>query len=371
MSKTLLCRCAAIRVNLKIEFAHKFVLKLKTPTECFKFLKEVFNDNCKSHSHIFEWNKRFSEDQEVDDDDERSDRSLMSRTGHAHRLEEVNAKAADLLKMAIPFNDGTPSPHHPQHCFVRWKTQMEICIGREGENEKVSNHGSIPITIDCNVVAFIVFEEGFHQPIKRTKQSVFLDVTVFRHTLVVWISFTPKAAVLFVDVAIQPEVRFIAKQNSLMKIENNGNLVLGPFDECLMIVLMNCQTKLRINHLTAVKSVAILETLESDEQRALRLENLRVHATEIRSSESSDQREVRLETDRIRTNQIRYSEITELRERRLQNVRISTARSRRTLHADLNLSAFHYDSNNDYSLHPNVVIGKMDKICMYCSALNF
>ncbi|GFX85472.1 uncharacterized protein TNCV_3716441 [Trichonephila clavipes] len=51
-------------------------------------------------------------------------------------------------------------------------------------NEKVSNHGSIRITIDCNVVAFIVFEEGFHQPIKRTKQSVFLDVTVFRHTLV-------------------------------------------------------------------------------------------------------------------------------------------------------------------------------------------
>ncbi|GFY34151.1 retrovirus-related Pol polyprotein from transposon 297 [Trichonephila clavipes] len=51
-------------------------------------------------------------------------------------------------------------------------------------NEKVSNHGSIPITIDSNVVGFIVFEEGFHQPIKRTKQSVFRDVTVFRHTLV-------------------------------------------------------------------------------------------------------------------------------------------------------------------------------------------
>ncbi|GFV19143.1 hypothetical protein TNCV_3223611 [Trichonephila clavipes] len=80
-------------------------------------------------------------------------------------------------------------------------------------NEKVSNHGSIPITIDFNVVAFIVFEEGFHQPIKRTKQSVFLDVTVFRHTLV-----DPNAAVLFVDVGIQPEVRFLAKQNSLMKI---------------------------------------------------------------------------------------------------------------------------------------------------------
>ncbi|GFW48886.1 hypothetical protein TNCV_3900841 [Trichonephila clavipes] len=43
-------------------------------------------------------------------------------------------------------------------------------------NEKVRNHGSIPITIDCNAVAFIVFEEGFHQPIKRIQQSVFLDL---------------------------------------------------------------------------------------------------------------------------------------------------------------------------------------------------
>ncbi|GFW89319.1 hypothetical protein TNCV_3966091 [Trichonephila clavipes] len=61
-----------------------------------------------------------------------------------------------------------------------------------------------------------------------------------------WISFTPNAAVLFADVTIEPELRFIAKQNSLMKIGNNGNLVLDPFDEstpCLMIVLMNCQTE--------------------------------------------------------------------------------------------------------------------------------
>ncbi|GFU64178.1 hypothetical protein TNCV_3745461 [Trichonephila clavipes] len=43
----------------------------------------------------------------------------------------------------------------------------------EFRDEKVSNHRSIPITIDCNVAAFIVFEDGFHQPIKRTKQSVF------------------------------------------------------------------------------------------------------------------------------------------------------------------------------------------------------
>ncbi|GFV59950.1 hypothetical protein TNCV_922281 [Trichonephila clavipes] len=43
-------------------------------------------------------------------------------------------------------------------------------------NEKVSNHGSIPITIDCNVVAFIVFDEGFHQPIKRAKHCDNLNV---------------------------------------------------------------------------------------------------------------------------------------------------------------------------------------------------
>ncbi|GFT23691.1 hypothetical protein TNCV_3511561 [Trichonephila clavipes] len=45
-------------------------------------------------------------------------------------------------------------------------------------NEKVSNHGSIPITIDCNVVPFIVFEEGFHQPIKHTKQTAMAGLDV-------------------------------------------------------------------------------------------------------------------------------------------------------------------------------------------------
>ncbi|GFW07355.1 uncharacterized protein TNCV_865271 [Trichonephila clavipes] len=72
----------------------------------------------------------------------------------------------DMLRRLI----GTTAPGH--HVMI---VQLR--------NEKVSNHGSIPITIDCNVVALIVFGEGFHQPIKRTKQSVFLDVTVFRNTL--------------------------------------------------------------------------------------------------------------------------------------------------------------------------------------------
>ncbi|GFT24880.1 hypothetical protein TNCV_3021651 [Trichonephila clavipes] len=69
-------------------------------------------------------------------------------------------------------------------CAVLLEPQLLDIMIVQLRNEKVSNHGSIPITIDCNVVAFIVFEEGFHHPIKRTKQSVFLDVTKFRHTLV-------------------------------------------------------------------------------------------------------------------------------------------------------------------------------------------
>ncbi|GFX62764.1 uncharacterized protein TNCV_3350901 [Trichonephila clavipes] len=72
-----------------------------------------------------------------------------------------------------------------------------------------------------------------------------------------------------------------------MKIGNNGHLVLGPFDEstpCLMIVWVNCQTKLRINRLTAVKSVAILESFwqpvmceVNDARNYLQAEGLNIH----------------------------------------------------------------------------------------------
>ncbi|GFV57452.1 hypothetical protein TNCV_1608971 [Trichonephila clavipes] len=55
-------------------------------------------------------------------------------------------------------------------CAVLLEPQLLDIMIVQFRNEKVSNQGSIPITIDCNVVAFIVFEEGFHQPIKRTKQ---------------------------------------------------------------------------------------------------------------------------------------------------------------------------------------------------------
>ncbi|GFS58992.1 mariner Mos1 transposase [Trichonephila clavipes] len=39
--------------------------------------------------------------------------------------EEVKSKLADLLKML--------TSNGPQRCFERWKTRMDLCIGREGE----------------------------------------------------------------------------------------------------------------------------------------------------------------------------------------------------------------------------------------------
>ncbi|GFT50414.1 hypothetical protein TNCV_1004161 [Trichonephila clavipes] len=62
-------------------------------------------------------------------------------------------------------------------------TALDIMIV-QFRNEKLVIMALYRSGIDCNVVAFIYFEKGVRQPIKRTKQSVFLDVTVFRHTFV-------------------------------------------------------------------------------------------------------------------------------------------------------------------------------------------
>ena len=91
----------------------------------------------------------------------------------------------------------------------------------------------------------------------------------------------------------------------------------------------------------------------------------------LRASETVEQREARLEIGRVGNVQACSSETLEQREARLETVRVRIARFKGSLHADLNLCAFRYDANYDYSLHPSVVIGKMDKLCVYCSALKF
>ncbi|GFX45241.1 uncharacterized protein TNCV_3432891 [Trichonephila clavipes] len=72
-------------------------------------------------------------------------------------------------------------------------------------NEKVSNHGSIPTTIDCNVVAFIVFKEGFRQPIKRTKHDevhFWLNGYVNKQNCRIWSEANPQ---VYVEIPLHPE----------------------------------------------------------------------------------------------------------------------------------------------------------------------
>ena len=45
----------------------KFLVKLKkTPTECFKLLKEVYGEGVMSRTKIFEWHKRFEKGRKDD-----------------------------------------------------------------------------------------------------------------------------------------------------------------------------------------------------------------------------------------------------------------------------------------------------------------
>ncbi|GFU14370.1 DDE_3 domain-containing protein [Trichonephila clavipes] len=76
--------------------------------------------------------------------------------------------AQDFLRhfQTLPRPARSPDLSPVEHVWDQLKRQMLSChsvhdleLAVQYLNEKVSNHGSIPITIDCNVVAFIVFEE--------------------------------------------------------------------------------------------------------------------------------------------------------------------------------------------------------------------
>ncbi|GFU85838.1 hypothetical protein TNCV_2036691 [Trichonephila clavipes] len=82
-----------------------------------------------------------------------------------------------------------------------------------------------PLTVTLWPSSFLKKYGPMNPPAHKAHQTVSFSGCNACFDIYLWISFTPNAAVLFVDVAIQPEVRFIAKQNSLMKIGNNGNLV--------------------------------------------------------------------------------------------------------------------------------------------------
>lgn len=121
---------------------------------------------------------------------------------------------------------------------------------------------------------------------------------------------------------------------------------------------------------TARKTRA-LRASETNEQRDARNESQNSRAIRSRSSETNEQREARIQAQRFRTAQSRSSESNEQREARTEANRLRAVQHRRARHADLKLGAFHYDANYDYSLHPSVVIGKMETVCVHCGALKF
>ncbi|UYV73325.1 hypothetical protein LAZ67_10002729 [Cordylochernes scorpioides] len=119
------------------------------------------------------------------------------------------------------------------------------------------------------------------------------------------------------------------------------------------------------------RSKNISRASKSVQQRDARLEADRIQTAQARSNETVQQRKARLEDNRIQTAQGRSNESIAQWETRLGTNRERNVCSRRTLHADLNLAAFHYDAEYDYSLHPSVVIGKIDKLCKFCDAFKF
>ncbi|KAJ8948678.1 hypothetical protein NQ318_004466 [Aromia moschata] len=63
------------RVNLK------FLVKLgKTFTEAYAMFKEVYGNECLSHTQVFEWFKRVKEGRETTEDDPRPGRPSTSKT---------------------------------------------------------------------------------------------------------------------------------------------------------------------------------------------------------------------------------------------------------------------------------------------------
>lgn len=119
------------------------------------------------------------------------------------------------------------------------------------------------------------------------------------------------------------------------------------------------------------KKVRALRATETEGERRNRLETNRLCNAELRRTETDEQRAERQESDSVRTTVSRASETDEIRDARCETERVRITESRQRGRADLKQCAFNYNANYDYSMHPVVVIGKMDKLCVYCGALRF
>ncbi|KAG5325056.1 GVQW3 protein, partial [Acromyrmex heyeri] len=77
----------------------KFLVKLKkTPTECYKLLKEAYGENSLSRARVFEWYKRFSEGRESTEDDQRPGRPVSVSTPQTVTKINLRKKRSELWK---------------------------------------------------------------------------------------------------------------------------------------------------------------------------------------------------------------------------------------------------------------------------------
>ncbi|GFT00519.1 uncharacterized protein TNCV_140791 [Trichonephila clavipes] len=148
------------------------------PVEIHNQLVEIYGENVTSDTMVRKWGRQFNGGSTIVHDDARSGQlsvisdSVVEKVNEREKIPKPSVLPAMTKRVLFQHRSGASASF--VHMVLRKFTGVEVKVLMGVElfwNEKVSNHGSIPITIDCNVVAFIVFEEGFHQPIKRTKHD--------------------------------------------------------------------------------------------------------------------------------------------------------------------------------------------------------
>lgn len=108
---------------------------------------------------------------------------------------------------------------------------------------------------------------------------------------------------------------------------------------------------------------------EIPEQRERRLNSNIFRVRQLRAAETPGQHEARLDQARNRVSTARAAETPLQHANRLERYRLQAAHSRQRI--DFELAGFNYDKDCDYSIHPNVAIGHMRNLCLYCHALKF
>ncbi|GBM85057.1 hypothetical protein AVEN_31204-1 [Araneus ventricosus] len=112
--------------------------------------------------------------------------------------------------------------------------------------------------------------------------------------------------------------------------------------------------------------------IETPEVWRDRLEKDRLRMSAATAIETPEVRRDRLEEDRHRRAASRANETAEQMEARIEENRVRIVQTRELLRqSNLKLEAFKYDPQCDYQVHPNVYIGKMDIVCVNCSAKKF